>query len=655
MTAVVGVLNESLSESIKGFYKLRRAYTTLDTILAAEARYVGQRQRLGTNAPVGRSIESFSSHTSGRSNAGMPGGFEGGSSSIEPSRLSSEHAGATSGSQSQPAQSKRSENPDMSLSNGEADEDEFEFFDAEEDRKEDLMDSYTGHLDSESSKDTTHSVEGGEEESNDMPRMQLKRAVSEHYGILDHDPGSETFSEPVDVFIHSAANLCFGMLNIMISMIPPTFAKLLYIIGFHGDKERGIRMLWQASKFPNVNGAFAGLIVLGYYNTFVGFSDIVPESDPNVAEMDQVDGYPKKRCEALLADMRRRHPKSQLWLLEEARLNALNKRLSTSISLLEGISSPQSPPSKLKQVAALIMFEKALDAMYSHRLELCSASFLSSLSLNNWSPSLYTYIAGCAHLEMYRQLQPTNPAEAKKHAAKATELIRDAPNHAGKKKFMARQLPFDVFVARKVRKWEARATELNAPLVDAVGVSPIEEMIFFWNGYKRMNESQLEDSLVRLAWSESQPSWVKETRDERAILAVLRAATMRNLGHLDKAEKVLKGEVLNVDKAELKGGLKDDWTAPAAHYEMGAICWTRRLRVQAAQNGGPTQGVKEGATTGSSGGKEDEERWVDECAAWVDKAARWESYDLDARFGVKIATAQDTLKRWKEKNGRKGK
>ena len=171
------------------------------------------------------------------------------------------------------------------------------------------------------------------------------------------------------------------------------------------------------------------------------------------------------------------------------------------------------------------------------------------------------------------------PQSHKVYAKKAAELLKVAPNHAGKKKFMARQLPFDVFVSRKVKKWESRAQEWSIPFIDAVGVSPLEEMIYFWNGYKRMDTQQLEQSMNRLAWSEddaANPTWIREGADERAILAVLRGATLRHLGRLDEARKTTESEYMDIDRNELKGGLKDDWTAPVAHYEMGVICWAER-------------------------------------------------------------------------------
>jgi hypothetical protein len=511
------------------------------------------------------------------------------------------------------------------------DDDEDEFYDADEDLERKETATYAGHIEIDGVRGKLDGVTISKGGITDDKPLPPQRTIPTHHGLLDHDPDSDVFSNPIDVFIHSGANLCFGLLLVMLSMIPPAFSKLLFIIGFHGDKDRGLRMLWQASKFHNINGAMAGLITLGYYNTFVGFSDIIPDSDPMDTDENAIEGYPKKRCETLLADMRSRHPKSHLWLLEEARMQATNRRLAAGIALLEG--STKSP---LKQVEAIEMFEKSLESMYIHDYALCAKSFIACVDLNNWSHALYYYIAGSTNIELYRQHRTSDPKAAKVYADKATELLKLAPKHAGKKKFMARQLPFDIFVVRKIHKWESRARDWNVPFVDAVGVSPVEEMIFFWNGFKRMDQSQLQTSLDRLTWSEtSNPTWSREGHEEKAILAVLRSATLRNLDRWDEAKEILRAEVLNVDPVELKGGLKDDWMAPAAHYEMGVNCWMQR---------------GEAARAGAEFAVE--EKWVKECETWVAKAAAWGKYELDARIGLKIATAQDTLRKWNERRGK---
>ncbi len=137
------------------------------------------------------------------------------------------------------------------------------------------------------------------------------------------------------------------------------------------------------------------------------------------------------------------------------------------------------------------------------------------------------------------------------------------------------------------------------------------------DGYKRMRPSHLETSLQRLSWSTSEktnPLWPRESLDEHAILAFLRAVTLRHLGDFAGARKTLQDEILCHDKMLFKGHLRDDWTAPCATYEMAVISWMERGQSGHAEK----DSVKR-------------QELVKECEDWLERAAKWESYVLDAR------------------------
>ncbi|MCJ1385040.1 Mitochondrial outer membrane protein iml2 [Xylographa soralifera] len=627
MSAVVGILNENLMEGIRGFYKLRKAYISLDTILEAERKYVQSKASTSSFGTRKNSFDSFGTNGSTQSMKQMPGGFGDQTSKSREKNHASTFPGTQDGNAKKPATWDAGNDVDPE------DDDSDEFADAEETLEEPAIPTnYTGHV------DVDGATERLENTSLASPKTPSHREPStpfspisptkSTYLLLEQDPESDTFSNPLDAFIHSGANLCFGLLLVLLSMIPPAFSKLLFIIGFKGDKPRGVRMLWQATKFHNINGAMAGLILLGYYNGLVGFCDILPDSNVSVNDSaaENIEGYPSHRLEGLLHEMRRRYPQSRLWLLEEARMTASKKRLDAAIDLLSGVD--RSP---LKQIEALSMFEKSLNAMYSHRYDLCSQSFRNCCDLNNWSHALYYYIAGSSHVELYRRAKASNDASsAAEQASRATELLYKVRENAGKKKFMARQLPFDIFVVRKLNKWEARAKEWNISFIDAIGISPFEEMVYFWNGHRRMNDAQLQASLAAIAWSEDPTlnlHFHREGLDEHAILAVLRAAIFRAQGDHEAARELLKKEVISHDRALFKNNFKDDWTCPTAHYEIGANLWMER-----------------------DGSERDRER-VKEAEEWVQKAGSWEKYELDARIGLKITTGLETLKGWKMENG----
>ncbi|EXJ77344.1 hypothetical protein A1O3_09570 [Capronia epimyces CBS 606.96] len=628
MSAVVGVLNESLTESIRGFYKLRKAYITLDRLVQMEIAFMKTRPTQGRSALRPQSMESLQ----------RPGSRTG------KTQYPSERPGTDPVQPSNPSALRKAE----AVEDVSADDPAEEFHEADiiHDNNP-VTQAYEGHFDVEEEAEDMTELDRKIEEmnlahhSNELQAEGLmKPPPLTTLGMLTEDADSEIFANSLDAFIHSGTNLMSGILSLLISVIPPAFSKLLYIIGFRGDRERGIRMLWQASKFPNINGGMASLVLFGWYNGLVGFCDIIADPDPS--KPDDVEGYPAARLEALLVEMRKRYPKSHLWLIEEARMAASKRQLDSALKIL---SVPGT--SQLKQIEALHMFEKSLSAMNAHRYQLCADSFLTCADLNAWSQGLYSYIAGAAHLSAYRYDKTLSKAEAQKHAKLAEEYLKAAPTRVGKKKMMGRQLPFDGFVVRKIAKWEERAVRWKCNFIDAVGVSPLEEMIFLWAGYKKMDASQLQSSLENLAWSENTPRWPQEDADERAILAVLRAVILRNLRQHEESAAILSQNILNRSAFDFTGQYKDDWMVPTAHYELAVNLWMQRTEY------GQIHGTKFVTDPGEKVPPvvpAHDARLVKECQAHLEKAKAWGKYELDARLGLKITAALNAVKHWETKH-----
>jgi hypothetical protein len=81
--------------------------------------------------------------------------------------------------------------------------------------------------------------------------------------LLDIDPASVGITSHTDIFIHSGTRLTYGILLVVFAMVEnPVFNRILYIVGFKGDRERGTRYLWQAARFNNFNSAIAGITLL---------------------------------------------------------------------------------------------------------------------------------------------------------------------------------------------------------------------------------------------------------------------------------------------------------------------------------------------------------------------------------------------------------
>lgn len=397
-------------------------------------------------------------------------------------------------------------------------------------------------------------------------------------------------------------------MQLVLSLVPPPFDSILSMFSFSGDRKFGLDLLWGATRFiDDINGALSGLITLVFHNGPIAFSNIIPQS-----------ALPKERLRGLLHNLRTLYPRSQIWQIEEAIMLSEDRQLGPALNTLQ--NSTLSP---LPSIQALGMFELGLHHLYAHQYPECADSFIKLLDLSDWSHGLYYYIAAIAYVDHYRVTLATDPAKAQQHAAKATEYFGQVLNNLGKKKVLGRELPIETFVKRKMNKYLARAKERRVSLVDAVGVSPAEDIIYFWGGYDCMPDKDLRVSMERLGWSENQSSWASEGADEKTVLSVLRATCLRVMGQLDKAKTELEVGCFSYTPQQVKasGRDADQWAIATAHYEM-AVCYWREA----------------GGETGSKA-------ILQQCADEIHKIAKWGSYELESTHGLKVATATDTLKK----------
>jgi hypothetical protein len=120
----------------------------------------------------------------------------------------------------------------------------------------------------------------------------------------------------------------------------------------------------------------------------------------------------------------------------------------------------------------------------------------------------------------------------------------------------------------------------------------------------------------------------------------------------------------NQCRSLFKGPVRDDYSLPAAHYEMAAAAWrevcdpqnwpSSSASAETATGGvGIDAGVDTAAAKNAAAVDDTYRRQkAVECQAYLDTVARWEGgFVLDARFGMRVQAGLDSVKWLKRKKG----
>ncbi|PSK40624.1 hypothetical protein C7M61_000272 [Candidozyma pseudohaemuli] len=478
----------------------------------------------------------------------------------------------------------------------------------------------------------------------------------------------------IDEFIHSGVQLCFGILQVVLSLIPPAIGKVLSIVGFKGDRETGLRMLWRtAITARNIHGELALLCLLVFYDGPIQFIDVgfqLPgHEDSNISdvlliserssisdeELTLIIRNPNLYTKQILAKARHLFPHNALWLLQEGRMLAAQNNIHKAIDLMQSFTDDSETKINMEQVEALLTFDRAMLYAFVHNYENAARDFLRLLEINSWSLAVYLFFAGSCYLEQWRMIQVgevkyDTPKETEDKLAyfakKADHYLKLAPTYvpghghnATRKKGgiggSNKQMPFDKFVLRKTKCIEeTQRKNPNLTYIECVGTSLIHELVYFWNGYNRMTFEDLQILNRMLKFSAGEHAKITETFDEKMTRNFFESITLRQLGDVKTGLAQLDTEVISKYVVQDSANAPFKFTKmtyspylyPTALYEKAMFVWL----------------LKSG---------DDPLRAINESVSWLRKAETTSDigdYELSNRTSMRIKAASERLELLKD-------
>lgn len=494
------------------------------------------------------------------------------------------------------------------------------------------------------------------ERASNLSSETLASSVSEESGEVDAEAGYESMDE----FIKTGVDAMFGLLQLIISIIPSGVGKFLSVVGFKGSREDGLRMLWRASKVKNIHGSLALLALLQYYggqNSEIEDGLAKDDEQPSekseegsrsssesslstVRTNDLVDGKDevleliRNKLKTRLDSIAAFYPHGILWAHQRARMISAKGDLEKAVDVM---SDESMGPIQMKQAEGLMLFDKTIMQVILHRYEEAAENFIKLTTINTWSLPLYMYFSTACYVEIYREFKHSDPEKASKAKEIALERVKEIQPLFGKKGFMAKTMPFDVFVQRKLNQLTATSEAENVDMVDAFGTSPANECIYFWNGIRQMPEQYLKKSLEILGYSgakdtpfsaKEEPPLI-EVEDERMTRYMLQSSVLKSLGRLEEGIDLLDNHVLPLIWSPVKGKImksglprvqyhkhhRDPWVGPTIIYERAILEWKLN-------------------------GLEAKDRVLD----YLELASQWsDDYELSTRINMRIRGATEKL------------
>ncbi|KAF9481931.1 hypothetical protein BDN70DRAFT_875724 [Pholiota conissans] len=269
---------------------------------------------------------------------------------------------------------------------------------------------------------------------------------------------------PVEDLIVAGTAFGFGLFNLVFSLLPKKVQGLVGFLGFKHDRKLALQALLLAATKSDVHGVFAGLVLMTYHGVVLLLSGYQANEEKILAEY-----------QIIVDQIASRYPVGALWILNRAKILRMSHKADEAITVLqEGLEAAKEH--SFAQADMILIFELAWTLLSQMRYQEAADAFLKITELNSWSHGTYYFIAAGCYFSLGNM-------------EKAQSLLDAIPELINKKKISGKDLPTEVFIKKKLafyKEKQARRTGSEKNFIQAVKISPAEEIGIFWNNHGRI-------------------------------------------------------------------------------------------------------------------------------------------------------------------------
>ncbi|KAG1756842.1 outer membrane protein Iml2/Tetratricopeptide repeat protein 39 [Suillus paluster] len=272
---------------------------------------------------------------------------------------------------------------------------------------------------------------------------------------------------PVEELVLSGTAFGYGLFNLVLSLLPAKIRNVVGFFGFNHDRMLALQALAVAAAGNDIHSVFAGLVLMTYHGVVLLLAGYQAD-----------EAHIIKQYKAIVSRVDARYPDGSLWILNKAKIQRMTHDTDGAIKTLRDGLKPERKKS-FPQADTLLTFELAWTLLSCRRYEETAKQFLDITKLNSWSHATYYFIAAGCYFSL-------------KNYDRAQELLDKIPRQLEKRKLAGRDMPTESFIKKKMAFYKRKQVRLGGDeqrFVEAIRISPAEEIAIFWNTHARIESS----------------------------------------------------------------------------------------------------------------------------------------------------------------------